>query len=914
MEVERESVMAWPQQADTMAGRVKIPGTTNRHRLMIYCGLALLILLGGGTFYDIRSDHFREPARVFLESMFDRKVELGEASFNLLGRVTIRDVKIYNPPGYANELFVHAPIVRFTLGMTGGETSAFRPTRIVMTRPEFHWERPLALPWNSENLWRKKAPRHDHPTFTLPVSIRGAEVTFTDSRVGRNGIRLAFHEVDVQFTVMSDGSEIKNILSAQDVRAPGGGEGRFDLVVSSHPNSHRSTTTLTLREIDILPLKPYYEFLNLFTFTAGRGSGLYRMETESGVFSTEADFHVEDADVKHERSGREFQDITTHIRYESRIADTRIAIRDLRIDWLKSRVTGGGTFSNRYSPDTEIDFQLSATDARAEDLAFLLCDPHFEARGPLRGRCHFFTDGAGGGTRSRYEVEATLDAADARYGQLITKPPGVPLRIALDGRSGARPDRIRVSLAGSTGELTPRDKTGWRLVMKSLSGADVRAHVVPIGAMPDLALEGPIHATLDLHGGGRIAGEVDLTPTAIRSGTDFLKPAGDIALLDIAGTMTREGVSAENWTARLGKSRLSLQGRWSPETVDYELGIVEMPWADANRYFPKLTEKLTNQLRLGGAAGGRIRVRSPESGTTGLRLNARFDLGRSDIEIAGFGRKKRGVPSALEIEGVLQPGSIAVSKGSLQVESTDLAINGDFAAGACNLTVRGRATGFDGLRTILASQFWPALKSVESAGNIDVNATIASRGDELRVATELNATDALLAYADTWIKPLGETFRVRSILSSSPAGTAIERLEFTQGTSTLLCEGRIGGGRPAPIAGTVRADIDVPVFLKRAKGLERMIVDRRRASDALVLIADDRDRAALTWQLSGSIDEPRMALVMDQIMSRVIANAISRQLRAITSIITAPVRIGTGIVRDALSEETPPHGDTGARR
>jgi hypothetical protein len=890
-----------------MAGHVKIPGTTNRHRLMIYGGLVLLLLLGGGTFYDIRSDHFREPARAFLESMFDRRIEVGEASFNLLGRVTIRDVKVYNPPGYRSELFVYAPIVRFSLGMTGGETSAFRPTRIVMTRPEFHYERTLTHPWNSENIFRKTAPRHDHPTFTLPIAIRDADVTFSDSRVGKNGIHLAFHDVDVQCTVMSDGYEIKNIVTAQDVRAPGLGDGRFDLVVASHPNARRSTTTLTLRDIDILPVAPYFEFLsNVFKFESGRGSGIYRMEGDSGVFTADADFHVEGAHLRHDRSQTTFSGVATHIRYESQIRDTRIAIRNLRVDWLKSRITGGGVFSNRYSPDTFIDFNLATSGGRAEDLAFLLCDPHFQAHGPVDGHCRFFSEGEGQPARSMYDVEAGLDAAEARYGQLITKPRGVALRIALTGHSGARPDRIRIGLAGSQGELTPRGARGWRLAMNRLTGADVRAHVVPISKIPKLELDGPIGATLDLEGEGRVAGEIDLTKTAIRSDESFLKPAGDIAVIDIAGAMTREGVSAEHWTAHLGRSRLSLKGSWSPRAVDYEVGIVEMPWTDAHRYFPRLTAKLTDKITLGGSAGGRIRVRSADPGSVGLKLDARLDLGHSDVEIAGFGRKKRGISSALEIEGALTPGSLTVQKGALKVEGTELGLAGEFSAGAYNLTLRGHGTDFAGLRSILSTQFWPALASVESAGKVDFDATIASRGDEVRVSSEFSATDAMLAYADTWVKPLGETFRVRSILSSSPAGTAIERLEFTQGTSTLLCEGRIRAGRPAALSGTVRADIDLPVFLKRAKGLDRLIVDRRRASDALLMIADENNRAVLTWQLSGSIHEPRMALVMDQIMSRVIANAIARQVRAITSIITAPIRIGSGIVEGVFAEDTPP--------
>ncbi len=880
---------------------MKIPGTRNWHRWLIYGGLALLVTLGGGSLYEVPSDQFAGLAKSFLESICDRRVEIGSASFNLLGRVRLNDVKIYNRPGYASEVFLEAPRVYLTMGMSGGETSAFRPQRIVVDEPVVHYERPESRPWNTEDFWRQKTPRHDHPTFTLPVTIRDAAIHYTDSAIGRHGVSLVFSGADIDLTVISDGTEIRNLLTARDVPSPGGGV--FDFLMQSHPNAKRAEITIAFREADIVPLKPFQEFFTLLETKSGRVNGSYQLSFDNDTVITRAEIALSGASLVHPPTGTVFPDVAPRVSYESIGRDSVVTFSNLRIEWKKSLVTGEGSFSARHRAPRFTDLSFRVENGRAEDLSFLLCDPSFTAQGPISGSCRIRSEKPGGA--DVYEVEADLGRAAARYGGFIAKDSDVAGRLSLRGRSGARPELVRIGLGSSTVALRSAPR-GWALELESLTGEDAARFLVPLAARREFRIAGPVTGRLLLPGQGAINGTIDLTSASTSYGTVFAKQPGDEAMVDLSLTTTTGGAAVKNSAIRLGGSRLSVEGTWSGPSSDIALSMINMKWSDARHYLPAISDRLGGRLRLEGEASGRLRFASEGADRAPL-VEVALDLDRSTVEIAGVGKKVAGYASNLKIAGRDENGTWRIDRGELSVQNTRVEVSGEFAREGFHIAMKSPATGLTGLATLLSSQFWNGLRQIDVEGEGRLEIDLTSRGEETRIAAELDARDAMIVFGDTWVKPIGEAFGIRTRLSKTTQGTQIERFEIAQGSSTLLFQGRLGAGQPAPLDVDARANLDVPGFLKHAPGLSRTRVEGRRADEALQLIASDDGRASFNGKLSGTLEEPRLSLVMDQVMTRIIVNSISRQIRALSRIVTIPMRLGQEVLEATL--ET----DSGAR-
>lgn len=860
-----------------------------KRRILLYILLALALVFTAGIFYEVRTDG--DEARVFLESMIARRVEIGEASFNFLGWVTLRDVRIYNADGYSSELLLHAPKVRLTMGMTGGERSAFRPSRVRFDEPKIFFERPPNGRWNTDKLFVEKPPRSDHPTFNLPIDIRGAEISIRDSQVGASGFSMTLPNVNLDHTVISDGVEITNSTLAKNVRMPGGG--RFNFELRTRPNARQARALVTLDKVNVGSFKPYYEFIKILTFEKGEASGTYQIDFDSGTARSDVVLDVKKATARHLPTDRVFEDVATTITYKNMLTDTRVELTNLKFRWFESEITGGGTFSTRRAPDSYAALEFRADDARAEDLSFLLCDPAFQAEGPIDGSA-VFTDDA-------YEIDVELNRASTRYGTVFRKTAGVNGTMKVLGRTG-RVERIDLAVSRSTGRFVPRGEGLWRLELPELYGADVATHLTAFARLKDFSLSGPISASFDLAPRGSIKGRIDFTRAAADLKNIFRKEAGERATVDIGGKFSADRVEAKNWMVTLGNSRITLDGQWTPSTANLDVGIVDIGWNDAKKYMPAFFERIAGKLQLDGSVKGKINLDMKVAGEKTLfAVDGTLDLGASNIEIVHVGEKARGLPAGVTVKGTLVDERLKVASGSIWFLGTRLGLSGELGFESYDIAMSADAAELDGLKTLLASQLFGVLRGLETRGPGDIDITLVSRGAEVRLAAELNAPRAALSFGDTWYKPSGEAFKVRSQITQSPAGTVVERIELTQGTSTVLCDGVIGPGRPALLSANLRANLDVPKFIERTPGLARTTVAGRKASNALQLIADPDNRAALSWKLSGSIEEPELALMMDQLVTRAAVNSITKQLKGITRLISAPLWLGTGIIEGVLN-------------
>lgn len=876
---------------------MRIPGTTHRHRVMIYAAVALLLLAAAGALTEIRSDKFRILARDFLTSMCARRIEVGEASFNLLGRVTLRDVRIYNDSGYAAPLLFSAPVIRFQLGWTGGETSAFRPTRIRIERPEIWFERDWSHPWNTDEFWVKKPPRRDHPTFSLPISVRDATIHLSDGRVGSAGFAMDFHSVAIDHTVMSDGAEITNNTSAQDIRLPRGGT--MSLTLFTHPNARQASATLLFRDAEVTQLAPYTEFIRLVSFKTGSLNGPIRIGFDRGDVSYDAAFSVTGAAIRHAASGTQQTAPEMTIAFKSTTRDTRIEVAEFTTAWKGSRLTGRGVFSTRNAPDSFTDFLIDAPDARGEDLSFLLCDPSFEATGPVSGRCTLASSPEG----DLYDIDVDLDRADARYAQIIRKPPGAHGRLGIHGHSRGRLDRVAIEVGGSRAELLPGENQ-WKLDLPKLDGEDVSRYLTAFAELPGFMLRGPVEAAFTFARGGGVTGTVDFRNAEAELSGWMKKAAGEPASLRLDGHFERDRVDARRCEARFGSSRIFVSGAWKPDEADLTLDLDELAWKDARRYCPAAMETMAQYANAEGEASGRIGLH--RSGGAWL-ATAALTLDRTALEVPHVGLKARGVPSTLRVNATYDGRRVEVPSGWLSLGATQLGLRGGADANAYVLHFRGDATPLDGFRQFLASKLWPAIGQIAITGPGDLEITVDGSPGSASVDAKLDATAASIALGDTWAKPAGEPFSIATRIVRHASGTEIERFSLAQGTSTLSCAGSISGGSPSTIDCDVKADIDVTAFLDRTPALDRVQISGRKASDSLRLVADADQRARLTGRLEGPLDQPKLSWFVEQLMTRVIINSLTRQLRRITSLFSSPIESGL----DALKRGD--RLDTGSR-
>lgn len=896
-----------------MRRHMKIPGTTNRHRIMVYAVAAVLAVAAAASMYEIRSDRFGPLAKSYLEELVDRRIEVGAASFTVWGRVTLKDVRIYNPPGYASPILAEIPRVYFYLGMTGGETSAFRPTQISLDDPHFIFERPDSESWNTERLWKRQAPRHDHPTFTLPIEINNAVVDYRDSLVGHRGFATTLTDVDANFTVMSDGTEISNFLQADGVDLEGGGT--LALTIQSHPNARRTSVMIKMDNADVLLIKPYYDFLTLLDIRSGRGSGTYRLAFSGDTWTSQAEIALRDAEIYHAGSNTTFQNASPTISFRTQSDSQYVRIEDLKVQWYRATISGKGYVPARQAIRRAMDLELQTTHARVEDMSFLLCDPSLKATGILSGRCRLWAppDGA-----SRYEIHIDLDKADVHYAEVLTKAPGIRGRLDLTGASGQKPEKIALQVAQTTAILSPRSG-GWNLSLASARGEDLRTHLVTLARQPRLQLTGYVGAQLLLSSGGGVKGTIDLGAAMATMGGAAIKPLGFPASISIDAHLRAGGWQVTDADIAVGQSRLHASGTWSGDNSRWTANIASLFESDLFTVLPRpaaanTTERSDETIRWTGPLSGRInweRNGGEQGRLEPANISASIDLTNADLSITGVGRKPAGTAGELRLTGAVTGGALQITDGRLRLQSTSLGVTGELSSRGTTLTLKGAGTGLDGLKNFLAAAFWGGLKDVNSVGNGDVEIAIESRGDETRIRADLVATWASLSYADTWQKPAGQSFRVHTIIVQQPTQTRVERFEIVQGGSAILCVGAIAAGHPATLDATVSAQINVPEFLRTAPGLARITVDGRKASEALEMISDGDDRATLNWRASGTLDKPRLELAMKEIMGRVVLNTIARQVRRVASILTAPVQIGVNFLRGQISKDTaamPPVG------
>lgn len=876
---------------------MKIPGLTNRHRIMLYAAGALLCLGAALSLYEIRSDTFGPLAKTYLETLFDRRIEVGEASFTVWGRVTLRDVRVHNPPGSATPYLAVIPRMRFYLGMTGGETSAFRPTSMTMDRPELSFERPDTGPWNTDRLFRAQAPRNDHPTFTLPISLRGATVSYRDSHVGSSGIALRFDDVDAVFTVVSDGAEITNALVTDPIALENGGD--LVLALQSHPNARKASATVTLRSADIRLVKPYYEFLSFLEFRSGRGTGHYRVDFLADTWTGEAAIDIQGAEIHHAASRTVFRDATPRLAFRTTGRPGRIELHELSVRWYQSTVTGRGYFPARGSDSPAADVVLATADARAEDLAFLLCDPLFRPTGTLSGSCRLRT---GNALDSRYGVTVELTPSAIRYGELLQKPAGTRGKLEIDGRLGRRPDRVVLHLGGSRGELISSGDV-WTLNLDRARSADLKAHLAGLSDRDDLDLTGVVSARLRLGDGGRVSGTVELEGAGLSFAEVAVKPIGTPMRLNLEARVRPDGWSITDGDLQVLASRLHFSGNWTGGRTQWTANVVRLFSDDLFAVLPRARARAADRISWRGPIAGRLEWQSRGDGAGDL--SAVVDLTAAALEIGGAGRKAAGVPGDLRIAGSVAGSVLAFQDGRLRLRGTTLSASGEIGTAGLSLVLKGRGTPLDGLANFLASSFWSGLGQLETSGTGDVEISIQGREGLTTVRAELVATWARLHYGDTWTKPAGQSFRARASLVQMPEVTRVEKLEIAQGGSTVLATGTISNTRPATLDANVTAQVDVPRFIEHTPGLSRIAIDRRNAAEALRLLADGDDRATIQWRASGTLEEPRLDLAMREIVGRAVVNTIARQVRRFASIITAPVTFGFDVIRGRRSEESP---------
>ncbi len=868
---------------------MKIPGLTNRHRILLYAVTAVICLAAAASQYEIRSDQFGPLARAYIESLVDRRIEVGDASFTFWGRVTLRDVRILNPPGSASPYLVEIPRLRFYLGMTGGETSAFRPTSISIEDAAFSFERPDTGLWNTDRIFVAKPPRHDHPTFTLPITISNADVFYRDSQVGRSGIALHLEDVDANFTVMSDGSEIKNFLQTEPVALAGGGD--ILLALRSHPNARQVSATLQLRGADIRSLRPYYDFLSFLEFRSGRGTGTYRLDFVGDTWAGQAGIDVTEADIHHAASGTDFKGAAPRVAFRVEGDSERITLKELNVQWYRAAITGRGFFATRRATRPEADVTLTTSQARAEDLAFLLCDPAFRPTGTLSGTCRLLTPPGG---VSRYEFAIDLTPSAIRYGEIFQKPAGVRGRLEIAGRFGGKPEKLAFVVAETRGELVPEGST-WILNLPRARGEDLRNHLTSLADQPEVSLSGTVAARLRLGGSGAVSGTVDLTDAALALGDAAVKPVGMVAKATVEAQLRPDGWRITDGDLQVRSSRLHVAGTWTSELALWTATVAQLYADDLFAVLPQAAARVSSTVMWSGPLQGRLDWK--RRGRAGGEFTANVDLTPVALVITGAGRKPAGIAGDLRLTGAVDNGVLRVAESRLRLQSTTLTATGELGGGGVSLTLRGRSTGLDGLKNFLADSFWSGLGQLETSGNGDVEITVQGRGGMTTIRADLVATWARLSYGDTWFKPAGESLRAHALIVQMPELTRVERLEIVQGASSLVAAGTISAGRPAALDATVTAQIDIPRFIAHAPGLSRVVIERRNAAEALQLIADADDRATLNWKATGTLEEPRLDLAMREIVGRAVINTIARQVRRFASIITAPVTFGFEIIR-----------------
>lgn len=892
--------MSSPSADRVVTGPSRRKSLIRRLLLTAIASVGLLVLIG--TFYEIESEPFKILAKRQLESMYDRRIEVGEASVTFLGRVVLRDVRVYNPPGYSSEFLMRAPRIDLTMGMTGGDTSAFRPRRIVLEGAEFWFERPdnneNGGKWNTQDLWVKKE-KTVLPTFRLPIELVGATVHYSDSHVGSRGIAVTFRPIDVDYNIVSDGREITTTLTTANAPLPEGGVMDFDLHVQ--PARRKAQAKIRLSDAALGQLRPYFEFVRLLEIDGGVADVEHDIDFDGNHMSVTGKARITGAKIVHAPSGVIIPGISPVVEYDAHYGDTSISFDTVAIEWGGSRLSAEGWATKRGVFPQRNRIAFRTVDARAEDISFLLSDRRFSASGPVAGECIFESEREtmSAAPSGHYDAFVLLDKADVHYGSIVRKEPGPVGRLNLEGTAGERPSLIAIELGNSRISLTPLPD-GWRLKDNGIAAEDLTRYFLPLRPYTALKLAGSVGLDVNTLSEGRVTGVVDLKEADIVHDSFLSKRRGLPASLVLAGAFGEGRITADRSRVMLGGSSATISGSFAPDGIQAEITVPRLRWSDAATNFPALN---WNRMALSGDASGNfaIRMDSPASGSG--RLVVELTLDATELNFHGAVRKALGDRCMLRTAGDFGDGEFSIDEGELLIRDTLMSLQGTIASSRYDLHLTGKHTGLDGLRAILASHIWRDLDELSITGLGDVSMNLESEQGVATLEASVNAFDASMSLRDFWQKPQGELFQLRANVTKSPTETRIETLELLQGRSRLAFSGDITP--EGKLSGTMRADIDVDNFLKSTPGLSRTKTGAHRTSDALVSIRNDAGFAEIHWTVSGTAAKPEIALNLEKMPSGNVAAILSRQLGRITGVFFSPMRFGAklfGELVDELSE------------
>ena len=845
------------QDEDRPIGNIAMKRKFRRQirRLFLYAFASVIVLAVVGCFYEIESPQFRGLAKNFLEKMYDRRIEVGEASFNFMGRVTLRDVKVYNPEGYNNDFLLTAPIIYFHMGMTGGETSAFRPTRIEVASPEFWFERPDDGQWNIKNLWVKKEAKAVLPTFQLPITVANATVHYSDSFAGSQGIALTFKDVDIDYAVLSDGNKIKTSLQTKNVRLPEGGF--LDLTLNVTPATKNAVCEIKLTDATVKQLGPYYEFVRMLDIQEGRADVSHNMVFSDKGLKVQGTVEIKKPKMFHKSTGIQIKNVEPRIEYSLSYGDTIISFDTIAVHWGRSLVkaTGAATKRNVYPKFNRLHFYSNSS--FGEDISFLLSDPRFQASGPLTGECFFRSSAETSAVKpiGHYDVRLNLNKSRVTYGDIVNKPPDIDGALNLKGLSGKRPEVIALTLGKSQGIMTPV-KNGWNLKTAVLHGSDPSAYVIPFQRYGALKIDGAAVLEASFLSDGTVRGKLDLTPIGLSVEPLLMKPAGMPSLLVIDGKFTPRGFQFNNTALAFGKTRIFLGGRWAPGDIGLDIRFSNLHWNDLMRVSPFLKNQGQKKTGIEGDATGSMSATSVQDGIeTMIVLTMNLNLDQSSMRFPHIGKKTIGQRSGILLAGSFKNETLNIREGQIYLKDSRMNVTGDFSKHAFQLELSGKHTGLDGFRSFLAGGLWSDLSKLEVRGIGDINATVTSKKDSMKLTADINGYDAEFKLANIWKKPTGEVFRIQTHIEKDKASTKINRFEVVQGASNLVYQGSFFPG--GKLEGKIRADLQVEPFLKNVPGLTDEKNGNRKTVDSLKMIAGNDGRATLFWDVSGTTTNPK---------------------------------------------------------
>ncbi|RMH56787.1 MAG: DUF748 domain-containing protein [Candidatus Hydrogenedentota bacterium] len=902
---DRESALSL--EGKRIARRKPGARKTRFRRYFLYGGALLLFIALLLPFHEFQSDRYRLLARHFLRRMYDREIEIGKASFNVLGWVTLEDVKVHNPSGYRAPLLLYAPRIRMRFGMTGGDTSAFRPKTVTLTEPEFWFERGDTLPWNTTHLWVEKKERAPLPTFQLPFLVRKATIHFSDARVGDSGFRTVFAPVDISYTVFSNGAEIRTLMNARGVPLSRGGT--FDFLLAVRPARRRAELTLLFHNAEITQMAPYYSFLKLLRIESGRVEAVHRMTFDRRRIRTSGSVQFRSATIRHRFTNQVFTEVRPAVTYTFRYGDTEVVIDTGTVLWKRSRIRFSGRTSRRYSDTSFLSLDFRTENARVEDIGFLLSTPAFSGTGPVEARC--LLEQASSARKRPAPVllraAVVLDAASACYGDVVRKNPGDTGRISIDGIAGRRPDRIDVTLGNAEAVALSAEKKAWKVVLRKEEGSEILKHLAFQDLLPDTAFAGPVTMDFTIDSSGDLAGRIDLTTARIALPPFLIKPPKTTLVVSLHAALRPDSISFHNTAITISRSILTIAGNITPRRHWFDIYCDYLALSDLRTLSPIVRSFFGRRLFLSGEAMGRFLVsRSFVPETTPLSVLVDLDLLRSDIRLHGIGRKRPGI--RFEFSGLLmgEDKNWDLQDGALRLDDSSLSLTARFGRGQKTVSFQSRQTGLNGFRGFLASRLCPALAKIEAQGTGNLSGLFEAADTRWRFSLELDAARARFRFGDTWIKRTGEPFAAQVRIHSAGDSIVIDKVAARHNSTALLFTGSfLRQERIHPLAGTLELDLFLPELRRSAPGLLRARTGRRSVAQALRLVEDKNHRAHLYWFVSGTLERPKLILDKQRVLSEAGRGTLLSPLSRMSHLLFSPFQAGAHIVSDISNSLSP---------